>query len=622
MKNKKLLSAIGDVDERYVEEANPKIKPKIMKRSIVAACILGAMLFLNLWLFLPIQTNMSAINKYSDSEYFPLIQKLYAFTNQPQYKNNFLAIVDGLSSFRIKNDSASGESTAPGDGNGEYVEVTDNQVSGVIEWDIIKRSDRYIFHLKPQGLSIYEINGTETAEVASLPVNDILSNLDNGEYAGDPVMFLSTDCSTVTIILPIWTKNSGYNSQTAIVSVDVSDVSNISIKDRITFSGEYVDARLVVGKLLLFTRNYYSPTVDSYKNEESFVPQADHGNGFESMPFEKIVVSDNAMSKKCMAIYEIAEDTLEINDMIGIYASLIDGIYVSHDGIVLAASYTRETRNTGVEKVTESMSEIFAISFKDGFEYCGSTSVRGYVKDQYSFDIKDDVLRVVTTTRTLSYVMGDEQFDSTENVSRIRKTSASLYCISLDDMSTVASVTDFAPKGEVVRSVRFDDDKAYVCTSYQEVMLDPVFIFDISDNGNITSKDTGVIPGFSDSLINFGDYLLGVGFNDLSETKLEVYREGESSVDSVCTYEPRYTYPNLEYKSFLIDRENGLFGFSYEEYGQSNQQCYVLLGFDGSSFTEITKVTITSTHRVRAFIIDNCLYVFPYGSEMIVKQLS
>ena len=34
--------------------------------------------------------------------------------------------------------------------------------------------------------------------------------------------------------------------------------------------------------------------------------------------------------------------------------------------------------------------------------------------------------------------------------------------------------------------------------------------------------------------------------------------------------------PYLEYKSFLIDRENGLFGFAYHEYGHSNQQFYVL----------------------------------------------
>ena len=620
MKSKKLIEVLTDVDERYLEEAAPEIRHKTKKRALIAACFLGAMLILNLWLFLPIQTNTAAVNKYSDSEYFPLIQKMYAFTNKPRYKNNFAALVDGLSSIgNLKGDAMENSPTGTG-ANGEYTEITDNQVSGIIEWDVVKRSDKYIFHLNNTGLSVYEIKGTDSSIAGSFPFDGIFSPYEDG-YAGEAVMFLSADCNTVTVIIPVWSKKHGMENQTAVISLDVSDVNNISVKNRVSFSGQYVDARLVDGKILLFTRNYYHPSVESYENEASFVPQINRGNSNESIPFEKLVISDNAMSKSCMAIYELSEDTLEINDMIGIYASLINGIYVSHDGIVLSATYTLNTEDTGIRRVAESMSEIFAISFKDGFEYCGSTCVRGYVKDQYSFDIKDNVLRVVTTTRSLTYLLGEEQFERNEISSRVRKTSASLYCISLDDMSTVASVDDFAPKGEVVRSVRFDKDKAYVCTSFLEVMLDPVFIFDISDKGNITSKDTGVIPGFSDSLINFGDYLLGVGLNEFSETKLEVYREGDGSVESVCKYELMDTYPELSYKSFFIDRENGLFGFSYHEYNDRNQHYYVLLSFDGNSFTELARVPVYSTHRIRAFIIDDCLYVLQYTEDLIVENL-
>ena len=622
MKSKRLINALGDVDERYVEEANPQRRPIIRRRQTVAACILGAILILNLWLFLPIQTNMSAVNKYSDSEYFPLIQKMYAFTSKPRYRNYFSALLDGILSIRSMNKGDAMEMSPTGTGaNGEYTEVTDNQVSGIIEWDVIKRTDRYIFHLQNDGLRVYEINGLDTAVVASVPIDSFFDEFEKGSYAGDPVMFLSTDCNTVTLIIPVWRKSVGYSDQTSVISLNASDVSNITVKNKVAFSGQFTDARLVGGNILLFTRNYYSPTVESYKNEESFVPQIDRGNGFESMPFEKLVISDNAMAKSCMAIYEINEETLEINDMIGIYASIIDGIYVSHDGIVLSASYTKNTKDIGIERVNESISEIFAISFKNGFEYRGSTSIEGYVKDQYSFDIKDNILRVVTTTRTLTYVMGEEKFDSNETISRLRDTSASLYCISLENMETVASVEKFAPKGEVVRSVRFDKDKAYVCTSYQQVMLDPVFIFDISNTGSITAKDTGVIPGFSDSLINFGDYLLGIGYGETGETKLEAYREGESTVESICTYEPEFTTPCLEYKSFLIDRENGLFGFSYTEYGNGRREYFVLLGFDGSHFTELAKIEIVSSHKVRALIIDDCLYVFQHSNELIIKNL-
>ena len=244
MKSKKLIEVLSDVDGRYVEEATPKIRPKMKKRALWAACILGAMLILNLWLFLPIQTNMTAVNKYSESEYFPLIQKMYAFTNKPRYKNNFTALVDGISSIgNIKGDAMENYPTEGG-ANGEYTEITDNQVSGIIEWDVVKRSDKYIFHLNNTGLSVYEINGTDTSIAGSFPFDGIFSQQEDG-YPGDAVMFLSADCNTVTLILPMWSKKYGMETQTTVFSLDVSDVSSISIKSKVVFSGEFIDARLV-----------------------------------------------------------------------------------------------------------------------------------------------------------------------------------------------------------------------------------------------------------------------------------------------------------------------------------------------------------------------------------------
>ena len=44
--------------------------------------------------------------------------------------------------------------TAPDD---SYEEVTDNQVEGVTEADLIKRSNKYIFYLRERQLSVYSI---------------------------------------------------------------------------------------------------------------------------------------------------------------------------------------------------------------------------------------------------------------------------------------------------------------------------------------------------------------------------------------------------------------------------------------------------------------------------------
>ena len=145
-------------------------------------------------------------------------------------------------------------------------------------------------------------------------------------------------------------------------------------------------------------------------------------------------------------------------------------------------------------------------------------------------------------------------------------TSASLYCIDLAKWEVVASVENFAPKGEVVQSVRFDKNYAYVCTAVQ--LTDPVFFFDLSDLNNITYKETGNIEGFSTSLINLGDgYLLGIGRGDSwSSVKVEVYRESESKVESVCSYEIKNGSYSQNYKSYYVNRDTGMFGFGYYDY--------------------------------------------------------
>lgn len=630
MKNLKLLKALSLADEKFVEEADPKNqkkennnipgrKRKLIKYGTIAACFLCVITALNLWLFLPLKANMSAINRYSDSEYFPLIEKLYAFSNKPKYNNNFSALINALASLK----DATGEDPSEGisvSGADEYIEVTDNQVNGVIESDVIKRSDKYIYHIADNTLKIYEIKGQDTYAVFSYQLNDLHTDV-NTSYSGNPSLYLSKDCKTLTVIVPTWGKTLGVF--TIIASFDVSDpLEAVEIKNKVVFSGEYQDSRMIDGKLILFIKNYFFGTADSFGNEAAFVPQIDTGNGFESMPFQKIVTSENAMAKKCMAIYELREDTLTIDDMLGIYANITTGIYVSLDGMILSATYT-VSESTGAKTISESMSELFAISRTEGFKYCGTAQINGSIKDQYSIDIKDGILRVVSTTRIDTQVWGEEVFVYNDGTSSAAyNTSASLYCIDLENMQTVASVDNFAPTGEIVRSVRFEGNKAYVCTSFQTVMIDPVFIFDISDTGNITSKDTGVIPGFSDSLINFGDYLLGIGYNGQRYAKVEIYKEGEASVDSVCTYEPEYANPYLEYKSYLIDREEQLFGFSYESYAADRNSYFVLLGFDGNSFYEIAKIQVESTNRIRALIIGDYIYIFTQdGTPPIIQAI-
>ena len=203
--------------------------------------------------------------------------------------------------------------------------------------------------------------------------------------------------------------------------------------------------------------------------------------------------------------------------------------------------------------------------------------------------------------------------------------NAALYCIDINTWETVAKVENFAPKGETVESVRFDGDKAYVCTAVVVTLTDPVFFFDLSDLNNITVKDTGEIDGYSSSLVNFGNgYLLGIGINDAWELKIEIYEESEDGVVSVTAYEKPFDF-SRDYKAYFIDRKNQLIGLGIADYsGKYNDKDerlrYIVLHFDGFELREVMNVGIgASLDHCRATLIDGYMYILGFDRLEVVK---
>jgi len=259
-----------------------------------------------------------------------------------------------------------------------------------------------------------------------------------------------------------------------------------------------------------------------------------------------------------------------------------DALYVSGNNIFTTREYIKDC----------TMTEISWVSYGEALEYRGSISVAGWVKDQYSMDEYEGILRVVTST---------DDGGAGRN--------ASLYCIDIESKKVVASVEKFAPEGERAESVRFDGTMAYVCTAEVVTLTDPVYFFDLSDLENITVKDTGTIDGYSSSLVNFGDgFLLGIGFGDTRQLKIEIYAENDTGVVSVDTLELEAEF-SLDYKSYLIDRENKLIGLGIWSWDSGDTQ-YLLVGFDGVRLKTLKEEPLEgNVHQMRATIIDGWLYL-------------
>ncbi len=637
MNDNKLFKAFGSIDEEYIKEAEYKVKRSIGLSKIIgiAACFV-IIIGLSLYLFLPFGSNLPDVSAYNDSEYFPLIEKMSAsFYTPNQYKNNFEYLTSKISS--IGNDlkgnwatdansallATNGSNNTTSDAaesgsNGSSVEITDNQVDGVIESDIIKRTEKYIFRLcrsyskstEEITLKVYSIEKEESKEISAY----IINSGDSIKKSITDEMYLSDDGNTVTVILN-YTENG--KAQVDILSLDVSDVENISQKNIFTIDGSYNSSRITDGKLLLITEFYFNKSKVDYDDPETYVPKITTADGEKCIAFEDIIFPDKIGNTRYSVVSLLDAGTL---DLIGASALLnfTDDIYVSDNSIYVTRKYTKTSEIAESIYTTEAMTDIAVLSFAgENLEQKGVITVIGTVKDKWSLDEKDDYLRVVASTNKNTYkeysnggnVSADISVDSWDEGE-----NANLYIYSLPDNSLVASVIGFAPDGETAESVRFDGDTLYVCTAEVIKYTDPVYYFDLSDYTNITFTDTGTVDGYSTSLIDLGDgFLLGIGVETRQYSKVEVYEEGDGEVVSVDKYMFEGSYAS-DYKAYLIDRTNRLFGFPvsslYDEDSKKYTNTYILLQFNGYELIEMASVEFEGTaERIRCVYIDGYLYM-------------
>ena len=585
MKKNDIFDAFESLDPKFVEEAAPNInkkakRPLAFRLIAIAACI--ALLVTGVvvgTLLLNRDGDQQdeipeRIKQYQDSEYFEVIKTLDAYFESR------------------KKDKVVNEY---GEGDIQNVQITDNQTPGVEEADKIKRTDTHIFYMDGKCLNSYRIDGDKL-------ILDDYYFLDSYENE----FFLSADGKTITVISKANTYVSSdqpYFDYTEVISLDSSDPKRLKEKARCRVKGEFISARVTNGKLMLFVRHrLYAGQID-FSKPETYLPVIDRGNGYEILPDCDIACNERMTNSTYTVALAFDENDLTLEKNIAALSYSGDP-YVSEDKIFfngdgrLAANALPRTN-------------ILAVGYSgEKFEVLGSASVHGYLKDQWSMDENEGILRVVTTT----------------------KTSADLYCISLENFEEVASVKGFAPEGEIVHSVRFDGTNAYVCTAKQvaNVELDPVFFFDLSDLDNITYKDTGTIEGLSNSLVDFCDgYLLGIGHyggGGPTVFKMEIYKEVEDRIVSACKYElPNIVFP-FTYKAYYIDRENQLLGFGrwgeWNKETEKSEYLYTLLKFDAEKEQLVELLTVNLSGRdsdsKRGVYIDGYMYMFGENDYKVV----
>ncbi len=636
---KKWFRALSLADEKYIAEADSMRKAtfgrKRMALSVLAGAACLALMLCNLWLFMPFDNTPPSAEKYKGNDYFPVIKQLAQLTwEKPVYKNNFEKLSAELQKSGQKFEDvlmngvagdameAPGEAMRPetgivedadpdGSAGSTYEEVTDNQVEGITEADRIKRSSTHIYYLDGTTLKIFSIAGLDSRELGRIELVDETFKV----YLQEWEFYLSEDCKTVTVIALY--PNAKKELTVAVISLDVSDPAKPTEKNRVELTGNYLSSRMTDGKLLLLTEFVFTKDSMDFDKESTYLPQI---NG-ESIPVDDIIVPEDANSTRYTVVMKLDESTLAVEGKAA-FLSYSEDVYVSKDHIFLTHVYA-DVQKKDQTSVRNAMTEITCLTYADAFKKKGSAVVRGYVKDQWSMDEYEGILRVVTTTNatTVREIYGSGSVSADVLVTATGNSNASLYCIDLQNFKVVASVEDFAPPREEVQSVRFDKTVCYVCTSIE--MSDPVFFFDLSDLENITYKDTGTIEGFSTSLVNMGNgYLLGIGQGNWGVFKAEIYQETKDGVEGFCEYTLENAGYSLDYKSYYIDRENQLIGLGITQWdkvaGETDR--YIVLFFDGYHLVEVLNVELYGDNALkRGVYIDGYMYLFSTNNFKVEK---
>ncbi len=620
--------------KKIVEAHMTKIKKSRRKAFVAVTSFCLVIAVLALVLFIPYDTTPPSVEKYRNDSYYDLIQKINLATYvAPTETNRFETLMNSTVKFApgrgedfVAQDSIiatmAGVDYAPGVNgeSGEYVEVTDNQVEGVIESDIFKRSTDYIFYLRDYQLLVYSIAKEESSLVGSFAVQRKLysdDEKDNNFRSFDVLeMYLSQDCLTITLIAKSYHVSTGVCTE--VINLDVSDPADIQEINRVYISGSYHSSRMVDGQLLVMSRYRIDENKVDFDDPATFIPQVGEGETVTCVEPDQIAYPDELSNLYYTVICAMDTTTLEIQDMAAVL-SYSEEMYVSRDTIYVTRSFNHATDKdeTGCyDQIIQT--QITGIRYAgEKMEIVGSVTLDGVVKDQYSMDQHNGILRVVTSTTSRTYKEFGDQYTTGVTILEVLR-NVNLYCVDLENWEIAASVIAFAPDGEDAQSVRFDGDNAYVCTAEVITMTDPVYFFDLSDLDNITYTDTGTIDGYSTSLIQLGDgFLLGIGYGERRQLKIEVYEEVAGSVVSVCAYELDADFSE-EYKSYYIDRENDLVGLAVR--GWEGEEEYILLHFDGYELCRVAAASYSGQlDLVRATIIEGWLYVL--SNTFSVKQV-
>ncbi|MDO9455352.1 beta-propeller domain-containing protein [Nocardioides sp.] len=404
---------------------------------------------------------------------------------------------------------------------------TNVQEAGVDEPDSVKTDGRLLVRLRGAELTTYDVSGSEEDGVVRLGSLD-LGDFYDGEIllSGETVVAVGNDGTRPAEGMAVY-DDFGYEQpspQTRVLTIDLDDPASPVLRQTVDYDAALVatrqhgaDVRVVLSKGLpdLPFDDDDAGTENGTKAlkanrelvEEStlddWLPHVsvDGGEPTDLLACDRVAIPRAEIGLSTMAVVGFGAAAPGETDAFGL-AGDAPLTYESADHLYLAATGASTSfdgcfdclRRTSVGgRGPDGTTHVYDFAL-DGTSasYVGAGEVEGYVRDRWSMDEKDGVLRVAVGPST-----------ETDNANSIVTLRAE------DDELVEVGRLDRLGVGEDIKAVRWFDDLALLVTFRQ---VDPLYAVDLSDPADPTLVGELKIPGFSSYLHPLGTMrVVGVG---------------------------------------------------------------------------------------------------------------
>ncbi|WP_340536944.1 beta-propeller domain-containing protein [Nocardioides sp. GXZ039] len=402
---------------------------------------------------------------------------------------------------------------------------TNVQEAEVDEPDHVKTDGSILVRLRGAVLTTYDVTGSEVTRLGSLDLGDF----HDGEIllTGDRVLAIGNDGTPPrfgrSYLGPV-----GSSPQTRVLTIDLADPAAPALEQTVDYDAELIaarqhgdDVRLVLSKGL--------PDLDFQRGRgrladnrevvrqstlDDWLPHisVDGGEPTALLDCDRVALPRAELGLATMAVVGFGSAAAGDVEALGL-AGDAPLTYESADHLYLASSGSGDGWGqcwdrclpTSLRSSSEGTTHVYDFALDGtGASYLGAGEVEGYVRDRWSMDEADGVLRLA--------VGSSSETGDWNSIVTLRAE---------DDALVEVGRIDRLGVGEDIKAVRWFDDLAILVTFRQ---IDPFYVVDLADDAAPTLLGELKIPGYSGYLHPLGPRrLIGIGLSGTSQAQAGLF---------------------------------------------------------------------------------------------------